>query len=205
VTAGNFVSAGQTVLTTLVKVNPVYVTFEADEQVFLRFSGMARRGVPGAPKRTGTAVEVGLGDEPGYSTKGIVEFIDNRLNPQTGTIYARAVVDNRDGRFTPGLFARVRVAGTGTYAAALIDDRAVGTDQDRRFVLVVGPDGGTQYRGVKLGPVSDGLRVVREGLKPGETIIVDGLQRVRPGMKVQPTAVPMDPKERPKPDPAAKK
>lgn len=205
VTAGNFVTAGQTVLTTLMKVSPVYVTFEADEAVFLRFSGMVRRGVPGAPKRTGTAVEVGLGDEQGYSSRGVVEFIDNRLNPQTGTIYARAVVDNRDGRFTPGLFARVRVAGTGTYPAALIDDRAVGTDQDRRFVVVVGPDGGTQYRGVKLGPMSDGLRVVRDGLKPGETIIVEGLQRVRPGMKVQPTVVPMDPKERPKPDPAAKK
>jgi uncharacterized membrane protein YbhN (UPF0104 family) len=108
-------------------------------------------------------------------------------------------------RRAPGLFARVRVAGTGTYPAALIDDRAVGTDQDRRFVLVVGPDGAAQYRGVRLGPMSDGLRVVREGLKPGETIVVEGLQRVRPGMKVQPTAVPMDPKERPKPDPAAKK
>jgi RND family efflux transporter MFP subunit len=205
VTAGNFVTAGQTVLTTLMKVNPVYVTFEADEAVFLRFSGMSGRGAPGASKRTGTSVEVGLADEPGYPAKGVVEFIDNRVNPQTGTIYARAVVDNRDRRFTPGLFARVRVAGTGTYPAALIDDRAVGTDQDRRFVLVVGPDGATQYRGVRLGPMSDGLRVVREGLKPGETIIVEGLQRVRPGMKVQPTAVPMDPKERPKPDPAAKK
>jgi RND family efflux transporter MFP subunit len=205
VTAGNFVTAGQTVLTTLMKVNPVYVTFEADEAVFLRFSGMSGRGAPGASKRTGTSVEVGLADEPGYPAKGVVEFIDNRVNPQTGTIYARAVVDNRDRRFTPGLFARVRVAGTGTYPAALIDDRAVGTDQDRRFVLVVGPDGATQYRGVRLGPMSDGLRVVREGLKPGETIVVEGLQRVRPGMKVQPTAVPMDPKERPKPDPAAKK
>ena len=205
VTAGNFVTAGQTVLTTLMKVNPVYVTFEADEAVFLRFGGMSGRGAAGAAKRTGTSVEVGLADEPGYPAKGVVEFIDNRVNPQTGTIYARAVVDNRDRRFTPGLFARVRVAGTGTYPAALIDDRAVGTDQDRRFVLVVGPDGATQYRGVRLGPMSDGLRVVREGLKPGETIIVEGLQRVRPGMTVQPTAVPMDPKERPKPDPAAKK
>jgi RND family efflux transporter MFP subunit len=166
---------------------------------------MARRGAPGAPRRSGTPVEVGLANEQGYSTKGVVEFVDNRLNPQTGTIHARAVIDNRDGRFTPGLFARVRVVGSGTYPAALIDDRAVGTDQNRRFVLAVGPDGGTQYREVRLGPVHDGLRVVREGVKPGETIIVEGLQRVRPGMKVQPTTVPMDPKERPKPAPAAKK
>ncbi|MCE2946157.1 MAG: efflux RND transporter periplasmic adaptor subunit [bacterium] len=205
VTAGNFVTAGQTVLTTLVRVNPVYVTFEADERVYLRFSAMVRKGSAGAPRRSGTPVEVGLADEQGYSTKGTVEFVDNRLNPQTGTIYARAVIDNREGRFTPGLFARVRVVGGGTYPAALIDDRAVGTDQNRRFVLVVGADGGTQYREVRLGPVYEGLRVVREGVKAGETIIVDGLQRVRPGMKVKPTTVPMDPKERPKPDPAAKK
>ncbi|MBC7779080.1 MAG: efflux RND transporter periplasmic adaptor subunit [Proteobacteria bacterium] len=200
VTAGNFVTAGQTVLTTIVKLNPIYVTFEADEQVYLKYVDLARRGERKSSRTTrNNPVYVGLANEEGFPVKGSVEFVDNRVNPQTGTIFARALVDNRDGRFTPGLFARVKLVGSGTYTTTLIDDRAIGTDQNKRFVMVVGPDGQALYREAKLGPMVDGLRVIREGLKPGETIIVDGLQRVRPGMTVKPTLVPMDPKERPQP------
>jgi len=196
VTAGNFVTAGQTVLTTIVKLHPIYVTFEVDEQAYLKFAGMARSGEMAGYRKARNPVFVGLANEDGYPAKGAVEFVDNRVNPQTGTVYARALLDNRDGRFAPGLFARVKLVSSGTYSATLIDERAIGTDQNKRFVLAVGPDGQTQYREVKLGPVVDGLRVVREGLKPGETIIVDGLQRVRPGMTVQPTMVAMNPKDR---------
>jgi RND family efflux transporter MFP subunit len=202
VTAGNFVTAGQTILTTIVTLNPVYVSFEADEQTYLKYVELARRGDRASSRQTKNPVFVGLANEEGFPGKGVVEFVDNRVNPQTGTLLARAIIDNRDGRFTPGLFARVKLIGSGTYTATLVDDRAVGTDQNKRFVMVIGPDSQTQYREVRLGPVVDGLRVVRDGLKPGETIIVDGLQRVRPGMPVQPTMVPMEPKERPRPGPA---
>lgn len=197
VTAGNFVTAGQTVLTTLMSSNPVYVTFEADEQAYLRHVRTARRGErPGAGAARGP-VYVGLANEDGYPSRGTVQFLDNRINPQTGTIVARALLDNRDGRFTPGLYARVRLAAGAPRASVLVDDRAIGTDQNKRYVLVVAPDLSTQYREVRLGPIVDGLRVIRGGLAAGETIVVAGLQRVRPGMAVQPTVVPMDPKERP--------
>ncbi len=202
VTAGNFVTAGQTILTTIVTLNPIYVSFEADEQAYLKYAELARRSERANARQARNPVFVGLANEEGYPGRGVVEFVDNRVNPQTGTLLARAVVDNRDGRFTPGLFARVKLVGGGSYTATLVDDRAVGTDQNKRFVTVVGPDGQTQYREVRLGPVVDGLRVIRDGLKPGETIVVDGVQRVRPGMPVQPTLVPMEPKERPRPAPA---
>jgi RND family efflux transporter MFP subunit len=122
-----------------------------------------------------------------------MDFVDNRLDPATGTIRARAVFPNPDRRLTPGLFARLRLEGSRAYTAVLVRDEAIGTDQDRKFVLVVGADGTAQYRGVTLGPIVDGLRVVRTGLRPGERIVINGLQRVRPGAKVQPTVAPMAP------------
>jgi RND family efflux transporter MFP subunit len=199
-TAGNYVTAGQTLLTTIVSIDPIYVVFEADEQAFLKYADLSRRA-PGA-RTSKNAVLMGLANETGHPHKGVIEFVDNRLNPQTGTIVARAVFDNHERRFTPGLFARVKMAGGASYTAVLVDDRAIGTDQSKRFVLVVGADGKAAYREVKLGAMSDGLRIVREGLKDGEVIVVNGLQRVRPGMPVQANVVPMDPKDRPKPAPA---
>jgi RND family efflux transporter MFP subunit len=200
-TAGNYVTAGQSLLTTLVSIDPIYAVFEADEQSFLKYADLSRRA---AGARTAkNAVYMGLANETGFPHKGFIEFVDNRLNPQTGTIVARALFDNKERRFTPGLFARIKMTGSGSYSAVLVDDRAVGTDQSRRFVLVVGADNKAMYREVKLGPLVDGLRVVRDGLKAGEVIVVNGLQRVRPGMPVQANVVPMDPKERPKPAPMA--
>ena len=118
--------------------------------------------------------------------------MDNQLNPESGTIRARAVLSNKDRLFTPGLFARVKLVGSGRYRATLIQDRAVGTDQDKKFVLVLKPDTTVEYRSVQIGRLVDGLRIVRSGLKPGERIVVNGLQRVRPGMKVAPAVAPMD-------------
>lgn len=196
-TAGNFVTAGQSVLTSIVSIDPIYAVFEADEQAFLKYADLSRRA---AGVRTAkNAVYMGLSNEEGFPHKGVISFVDNRLNPQTGTILARALFDNRERRFTPGLFARVKLVGARSANAVLIDDRAVGTDQNKRFVLVVGPDNKVTYREVKLGAHFEGLRVVREGLKKDEVIVVVSLQRVRPGSMVQPTRVPMDPKERPAP------
>lgn len=198
-TAGNYVTAGQTMLTTIVSIDPIYAVFEADEQAFLKYADLSRRA-PGV-RTARNPVYMGLANEAGHPHKGVIEFVDNRLNPQTGTIVARAVFDNKERRFTPGLFARIKLAGGASYSAVLVDDRAIGTDQSKRFVLVVGADGKAMYREVKLGSAGDGLRIVREGLKAGEVIVVNGLQRVRPGMPVQANVVPMDPKERPAPAP----
>jgi len=192
VTAGNLVAAGASVLTTIVALDPIHVWFEGDEQVYLKYRALARAGGL-APGRDGRiAVFVGLSSETGHPHEGRVDFVDNRLDPRTGTIRVRAVLPNRDRVFTPGLFARVKLAGSTRYRAVLVNDRAVGTDQNRKFVLVLGEGNKVDYRAVQLGPLADGLRVVREGLKTGETIVVNGLQRVRPGMPVTPTEVPME-------------
>ena len=192
VTAGNLVTHASTVLTTIVSLDPIYLYFEGDEQVYLRYQDLARSGERPSSRATRSPVFIGLANEEGHPHEGYVDFIDNRLDARTGTIRARAIFANKERKFTPGLFARVKLVGSGRYSAMLVNDRAIGTDQDRKFVLVVGADGATQYRAVKLGPIVDGLRVVREGLKPGEVIVVNGLQRVQPGMPVKPTKVPMD-------------
>jgi RND family efflux transporter MFP subunit len=189
VTRGNLVSGGNnggTLLTTVTSIDPIYVYYEADENAFLRYSHLARSGERPSSREVRNPVHVGLADEEGYPHDGVVDFVDNALAPQTGTIRARAVLANPDGLLTPGLFARVQTIGSGEYDAILIEDRAVGTDQDQKFVLVVGPDKKVEYRKVTLGRKIEGLRVVREGLKPNETIVVNGLQRVRPGALVAP-------------------
>jgi RND family efflux transporter MFP subunit len=191
VTAGNLVAPGTSLLTSIVSLDPIYLYFEGDEQVYLRYRNLARGGARSSSPEAPNPVFIGLADEQGHPHQGTIDFIDNRLDPRTGTIRARAVFANKERRFTPGLFARVKLVGSGRYRALLINDRAIGTDQSQKFVLVVGEDGKTQYRPVKLGPLVDGLRVVREGLKAGEVIVVNGLQRVRPGMPVKPNKVPM--------------
>jgi len=232
VTEGNLVSTGQTLLTTLVSLDPIYVRFDGDEQAYLKYTKLAREnaqaraaasanasakanaatkkaagaGTSAAAKNSsstqaeageaGAEVMVGLADEPGYPHQGVMVFVDNELDPTTGTIRGRAKLENHDRAFTPGLFARVKLMGSNQYDALLINDSAVGTDQTVRYVLVVGADNKVQYRPVKLGPIIDGLRVVTDGLKPGETIVVNGLQRVRPGSPVTPEKVAMGERER---------
>ncbi|MGE5230347.1 MAG: efflux RND transporter periplasmic adaptor subunit [Deltaproteobacteria bacterium] len=193
VTAGNLVLAGPptaTLLTTVVSLDPVYVYFDADERTYLKYAGLARDGARAAR----TPVYMGLIDEDGrFPHQGYVNFVDNAVNPATGTIRARAVFSNKDHLFTPGLFARLKLEGSSQYRAALVVDRAVGTDQDKKFVLVVKPDSTVDYRSVRLGHLVDGLRVITSGLAAGDEVVINGLQRVRPGMKVTPTLAPMAP------------
>ncbi len=201
VTQGNLVTNGQTLLTTVVSLDPIYVEFNADEQAYLTFEKYAGNGNDGrkdAPTSTraradglGNAVYVGLADENGYPHQGHLVFMDNSLDATTGTIYARALLANPDGHFVPGLFARVKLIGNDRYPAVLVNDSAIGTDQTMRYVLLLGPDNKVEYRPVELGPLVDGLRVVRSGLKPGDTIVVNGLLRVRPGMQVNPQLIAM--------------
>jgi RND family efflux transporter MFP subunit len=191
VTQGNLVASGQTLLTTLVSIDPIYVRFDGDEQAYLRYTKLAREGTRASSRDAQNPVLVGLADENGYPHHGVMVFVDNELDPATGTIRGRAKLDNHDRAFTPGLFARVKLIGNGTYNALLINDSAIGTDQTVKFVLVVNADNKIQYRPVKLGPVVDGLRVVREGLTSGESIVVNGLQRVHPGAQVAPQRVAM--------------
>jgi multidrug efflux system membrane fusion protein len=188
ITVGNLVQGNlpqQPLLTTVVSMTPIYVSFEANEGAFLKYIGKARAG--------GLSVHVGLADETGFPHDGRLEFVDNRVDPTSGTVRMRAVLDNKAGRFTPGLFARVKLGDTATpRKAVLVADRAIGTDQSKRYVLVLGPENKPQYREVRIGRLADdGLRVVEDGLKPGEVIVVNGLQRIRPGMPVTPETVPM--------------
>ncbi|WP_218421584.1 multidrug efflux RND transporter periplasmic adaptor subunit MexE [Stutzerimonas stutzeri] len=187
ITAGNLVNAGEALLTTLVSTDKVYAYFEADERTYLKYRELARNGDRGET----TPVYLGLSDEDGHPHLGHMNFIDNQVDPRTGTIRGRAVFDNRDGSFTPGLYARLKLVGSATYDAVLIKDVAVGTDLGKKFVLVLAEDGTVAYRPVELGPKLEGLRIVRSGLAKGESIVVNGLQRVRPGSQVQPESVPM--------------
>jgi membrane fusion protein, multidrug efflux system len=194
VTRGNLVTGGTnggTLLSSVVSMDPIYLYFDADEQSFLRYTKMARSGERPSSRDSGSPVQVGLANEEGFPHSGTVDFVDNQLNPQTGTIRARAVLQNKDGQFTPGLFARVQLLGSGEYSAILIDDRAVNTDQSQKYVLLLGANNQIEYRKVKLGRVVDGLRVVQEGLKAGDVIIVNGAQRVHPGITVTPQRVTM--------------
>jgi multidrug efflux system membrane fusion protein len=189
VTEGNLAQADATLLTTLVSLDPVHVYFESDEQSFLRYGELARKG-----ERNGTRnpVRVGLANEAGYPHAGTVDFVDNQVDPRTGTIRARAVLPNPDRRFTPGLFARVQLQGSGRFRALLVDDKAVLTDQDRKYVYVLGPGNSAQRRDVVLGRMVDGLRVVESGLAPQDKVIVNGVQKVFfPGMPVAPKQVAM--------------
>jgi multidrug efflux system membrane fusion protein len=180
VTVGNLVDAS-TLLTTLVSVSPVYAYFDIDEQTYLKH----------ASPSGDSDVYVGLVDEDGYPHRARLDFVDNRVDANHGTIRARAVLDNADGRFTPGLFARIRLVSPQQFSAAFVDDRAVGTDLGRKFVLVVDDGNVVRYRPVETGRLIDGLRVVTSGLAPNDVVIVNGLQRVRPGVAVAPTQVAM--------------
>jgi multidrug efflux system membrane fusion protein len=193
VTRGNLVSGGQgeaTLLTTVVSTDPIYASFDADEQTFLRYGDRVRQHGKGDAKGD-LPIQMALADEQTFPHEGTLQFLDNQLDPSTGTIRGRAIFRNGDRRLTPGLFVRLRLPGTVSYQGVLIEDRAVGTDLDRRFVLVVGGDKTIESRTVALGPMIDGLRVVRKGLTVGDLVVVNGLQRVRPGAQANATVVEM--------------
>lgn len=189
VTAGNLVAPGETVLTTLVSQDKVYAYFDVPEQIYLRYT---QSGAPGRPP-----VHLGLANETGYPRAGVIDFFDNRLNPATGGIRTRAVFDNAEHRLIPGLFARLKLTSGTVNEAVLVPERAIGTDQSKRFVWVVGADKMPQFRPVTLGSLNDGMRIITQGLQPGEHVVVSGLQRVRPGMPLNPQVLPVDEQGRP--------
>src|SRR5260221_4633749 len=194
VTRGNLVTGGingGTLLSSVVSMDPIYLYFDADEQSYLRYTQTAHSGVGPSSNDAQNPVQIGLANEEGFPHAGAVDFVDNQLNPQTSTIRARAVLQNKNGQFTPGLFARVQLLVSGEYSAILIEDRAVNTDQNQKYVLLLGANNQIEYRKVKLGRVIEGLRLVREGLKPGDVIVVNGAQRVHPGVTVAPQRVTM--------------
>nr|WP_314483930.1 efflux RND transporter periplasmic adaptor subunit [uncultured Pseudomonas sp.] len=186
-TAGNIVTADITPLTSVVSTDKVYAYFDADERVYLKYTQLARQGQRGQT----TPVYLGLTNETGNPHLGQMNFVDNQVNPRTGTIRGRAVFDNQRGEFTPGLYARLKLVGSAQYDAVLINDEAVGTDLGKKFVLVMDKDNKAAYRAVELGPKLEGLRIVRSGLAKDDRIVVRGLQRVRPGSQVTPEEAPM--------------
>jgi RND family efflux transporter MFP subunit len=191
ITEGNLVNGNQgqsTLLTTIVSLDPIYAYFDADERSVLRYQQLSREGKIASLSAGQVVCELELANEKGYPHKGVIDFVDNRVSPGTGTLRVRGVFPNPGPDFVlqPGYFARARVPGSGKYPALLIPDQAVGTDQGQKFVYVVNGENTAEYKLVQLGPVVDGLRVVREGLRPEDWVIVNGLMTVRPGAKVKP-------------------
>ncbi|MFZ0826592.1 MAG: efflux RND transporter periplasmic adaptor subunit [Verrucomicrobiia bacterium] len=186
-TEGNYASgvAGSgSLLTTLVSVDPVYVNADVDEDAFLKFSALVHEKKLGDDDGGKIPVQLELADEEGFPHLGHIESFDNQLNPGTGSILLRAVFSNDDGRIVPGLFARIRIPLSERHSALLVDERAIGTDQSQKFVLSLTPTNTVAYQPVQLGPVVDGKRIIRSGLQAGEEVVINGLQRVRPGMPV---------------------
>jgi gold/copper resistance efflux system membrane fusion protein len=189
VTEGNYVASGVTPLTTIVSIDPLHVYFDVDERTYLR-SLAAGRATAAPQGAQASKVMVALLTDKTYSRPGRVDYLSNASDRGTGTVRVRAVVANPDGHLTPGLFAKVKLETGAPQARVLISDQSIGTDQGSRYVLVVGKDDKTEYRPVELGPVVDGLRVIEQGLQPGERIVVKGL--VRPGMQVTPQPAAID-------------
>lgn len=188
-TEGNYVSGGSgaaSLLTTLVSVNPVYVYADVDEDSLLKFNALVHAKKMETDGDGQIPIELQLADETGFPHHGHIESFDNRVDPNTGSILLRAVFSNEDGRMVPGLFARIRVPLSERHSALLVSERAVGTDQAQKYVLTLTASNTVAYTGVKLGPAVEGRRIVRSGLQAGEIIIVNGMERIRPGMPVTP-------------------
>jgi multidrug efflux system membrane fusion protein len=191
ITAGNLVNAGQTELTSIVSANRVYAYFDADEQTYLKYMALAKEGTRPSSREVKNPVYMGLANESDFPNEGYIDFIDNQINPATGTIRGRAVFDNAEDKFIPGLFTRIKLVGSASYDGILIDDKAVATDLGNKYVMVLDGDNKVQYRAITLGEKLNGLRIVKSGLNAGDSIVVNGLQRVRPGAQVVPEIVPM--------------
>jgi RND family efflux transporter MFP subunit len=189
VTEGNLINGGTaeaTLLTTIVSMDPIYVYFEADERSYLKYVRLSQNGKGPSSREARNPVYLALADEKGFPRRGYIDFVDNRLDPGTGTMTGRAVFSNSDLALTPGLFARVRLQGSNSYKAVLVPDEAIGSDQSQKFVFMLNGDNTVEYRTVQLGPLIHGFRVIREGLKPDDWVIVSGIQRARTGAKVSP-------------------
>jgi RND family efflux transporter MFP subunit len=192
-TVGNLVQPNATaegVLTTVVAVDPLYAYMDVDENAILNYIKLSNEGKLKTARETRVPLFLGLQNEEGFPHEGFVDFVDNRITPGTGTMRVRGQWKNWDTLLTPGFFVRVRAAASPKYKALLVPEDAIGVDQGQRFVLVVGPGNKVEYRTVQLGTLSDGLRVIHEGLKPGENIVVNGLMRAQPGAVVDPQMAP---------------
>jgi len=190
VTEGNLINGGVgtqgTLLTTIVSLDPIYAYFDADEGSLLKYDRLARLGQRRSSRDVKNPVHVGLANEDGFPHEGVMDFVDNQVDRGTGTIVGRAVLPNPDLSLIPGLFARLQLPGSGEYRAILVPDDAIASDQSQKLVWVVDGENKAQYRAVKIGPLIDGLRVVREGVSDEDWVVVAGLQRVRPGQPVDP-------------------
>lgn len=188
VTEGNLINGGTggTLLTTIVSPDPIYCYFEIDERSLLNYMSVFGQSLRPVSKEDRSPVYIGLSDETGFPHKGAIDFIDNRVDPGTGTMTVRGVFENPEHSLVPGMFARVLLKGSERYSAIQIPEESVGTDQSQKFVYIVDSENIVRYRRIELGPVIDGLRVVREGLDPDERVIINGIQRARPESKVDP-------------------
>jgi membrane fusion protein, multidrug efflux system len=188
VDAGNLIAGGQTgatLLTVIVSIDPIHFVFDGSEADFLRYMRLSASGARPSSRDVQNPVAVRLADEPDYRHQGRMNFVDNVVNPKSGTIRGRAVFDNKDGLLTPGYFGRLRLFG-GEHTALLVPDSAIASDQSRKILFTVADDGTVSVKLVELGPMVDGLRVIRSGLAPTDRVIIEGLQRARPGQKVKP-------------------
>ena len=188
VSEGNLISGGAanaTLLTTIVSLDPIYAYFEADEQAYLKYTRLDRSGERRSSREVANPVKLALADEDGFPHLGRMNFVQNRIDVNTATIQGRAIFDNPGLVLTPGQFVRLQLLGSPPHQAVLIPDEAILSDQSQKFVWVIGPDNKSEYRKVKPGPLNEGLRVIREGLKPNERVVVLGLQSVHPGIVVK--------------------
>lgn len=191
---GDYVTAGQTVLTRVVTIDPIWFTFDGAESFYLKYVRQDQTGERQSSRYAPNPVEIQLADEEDYRWRGRMVFVDNAIDPRSGTIKARAEIANPDGFLVPGLFGRARLLGSGAYRGLLVPDEAVITDQTRRAVFVLGKDNKVEMRNVELGPMVEGLRVIKAGLKPTDKVVLDGLARLQPGAEVKPTTKPIRPR-----------
>jgi RND family efflux transporter MFP subunit len=201
VTAGNLINGGSgqtTILTTITSIDPIYAYMDVDEQSVLKYQRLAQEKKRISARDAHIPIFMGLSNDPSYPHEGVVDFVDNRVDPETGTMRARGVFANPPpGYLTPGLFARLRIPGSGRYRALLIPDLAIGTDQDQHFLLIIKDDNTVERRPVKLGALFGHYRAVEEGLKPNDRVIINGLQRARPGAKINPQETQLNPNDIP--------
>jgi len=194
VTEGNLINANDTILTNIVSLDPIHFYFDVDERSYLAYTRMAVEGTRPSSRDAPNEVRVQLSTEREPMHVGHMDFVDNRLDASTGTMRGRAVFENKDLLLAPGLFGRLTISGSGLYKGVLLPDEAITTDQDRRIVYVVGSDNKVSVKTVRPGPRIDGYRVIRAGLTGDETVVVNGLMRVRPGIQVTPKAIELPPK-----------
>lgn len=191
---GNYVAAGTTDLTRIVSLDPIWFSFDGAESFYLKYLRQAQDGQRGSSRNTPNPVDIQLADESGYNWHGRMDFVDNAIDPGSGTIRAHAVVSNPTKFLTPGMFGRARLLGSGSYSAMLVPDEAILTDQTRKLAYVLGKDNKVEARVIETGPPVEGLRVVKTGLKANDLVIINGITRLQPGMPVKPNRVTMQPR-----------